>query len=117
MKTTIHNYKDVVIDSHQQYYVGGFVVIIFLILFIIKRQKINKIKQFLFANNYTEVNFKNQKMHYPDVSISNSKIVIKKSNKITAKKVLEDREVWEKCFNIRILTVEDESRKTIIYLG
>ena len=96
---------------------GGFLAVILIILFVYHRIKNTKLKQFLYANNYTEANFKTQKVIYPKLWISKTKIIIKNSNKITSKQVLDDREKWKKFFKIQILSVEDENHKTIIYLG
>lgn len=106
------------IQPHQVEVLGGVVFLIVLFsLYIYFKVRGNKLKQFLFANGYTETNFKTNETIYPSISWSKEKIVIKGSTKITSKQILDDREKWEKFFNIQILSSEDSKQKTIVYLG
>lgn len=106
------------IQTHHFLFFGGVVFILILVgLYIYLTIQNNKLKQFLFANGYTEINFKNSETIYPSIHWKKSTITIKGSSKITSKQVLDDREKWEKFFNIQILSVEDEKQNTIIYLG
>jgi len=106
------------IQSHQYFLFGG-VVFFFVLLgvYIYLTIQNNKLKQFLFANGYTEVDFKTNEAIYPSIHWKKSTITIKGSTKITSKQILDDREKWEKFFNIQILSVEDERQKTVIFLG
>lgn len=117
-KSNLIQQVDGLIQPHQAEVLGGVVFFIVFVGFYFYLQiKNNRLKQFLFANGYTEVNFRNSEAIYPNIKWSKNKIIIKGSSKITSKQVLDDREKWEKFFNIQILSVEDEKQKTIIYLG
>lgn len=118
MKKSIFLQAVDLVQLHRGEILGGAFVLILvtyaIVAFWIRR---NKLKQFLFANGYTETNFRSKETIYPKISKSKTTITIRGSSKVTSKQVLDDREKWEKFFNIQILTAEDENKKTIIYLG
>ncbi len=97
-------------------YIIGIVVFIVLVIIIKKTLFSNNLKQFLHSRDYTEIDYRTNKTKYPNISFSKEKVIIKNSNKISSKTVLNDREHWELFLNQRILSVEDRDRKTIILL-
>lgn len=108
--------KEEFIKSHQLK-IGGSIILIILIFVIItiKKSKEKKLKQFLHSLDFTETDFKTQKIIYPNIKIKKDKIIIGKSNKINKKIVEDKKDFFEKFFEIQILQVEDERQKTTIY--
>jgi hypothetical protein len=109
--------KDEFLKDHQLK-IGGslFFILIIVITYLINKSKQNKLNQFLHAHDFTETDFKTGNIIIPKLKTTKNKIVISKSNKINKKIVEEKTDAFEKFFNIKILNVEDEKQKTIIYI-
>lgn len=102
--------------NQPQIYIYGIIGIVLLVIIIKKTLFKNRLKQFLHSREYTEIDYRTNNTKYPSITFSKEKVVIKNSNKISSKTVLNDREHWELFLNQRILSVEDKDRKTIILL-
>lgn len=110
--------KDEFIKDHQLKIGGSLVLIILLfVVVLMKKLKANKLNQWLHSMKYSEENFKTKKIMYPKFLISKDKIVIKDSNLINQKEVEDKRESFEKFFQVQILDIRDEKRKTVIYIS
>jgi hypothetical protein len=108
--------KEEFIKDHQLKIGGLSLLIVFIFIALtIKKMKENKLKQFLHSLDLTETNHKTQKIIYPIIIIKKDKIIINNSHKINKKTLDDNRDAFEKFFQINILDIEDSKQKTIIY--
>lgn len=107
--------KDEFLKDHQ-FKIGGLLILtlVTVVLFLLRKHKRDRLNQWLHSMEYTEIDYKTQKIMFPKIIISKNRIVVKNSNLIHHKEVEESREAWEKFFRVKILEISDENGKTIL---